>query len=264
MKHQLIIIVLAVAAHTGWSQKTIKGAYEGELVVRKSLLIINQQKDSVIRGLVYSSLLEYVPFYGLYSKREIRGTIFMPADKGDVVIIYGKLNKDTLYVTLISSIDSTVMVKSKLVKVSGSVSYNLEKTFGKISPQYDPHLVGTWVYLYEIKEDGQKAGVKPFLNGLTIDYWPNGTYSIYIPELAELTARYSTPASQRVYIRNTWFTHDGKLTTKTQMHVPPSTIERAAQMGMPTPSPSDLREFTIPYQIKGDTLIKTEKNNTKT
>lgn len=263
MRFQTAIFLLTVTSHTGWSQKQLKGAYEGELVAPKSVLLINHQKDSVLKGLVYSSPLEHVPFYGLYAKQQIRGTIFMPPEQGDIVILYGKLNKDTLHVTLISSIDSTVMVRSKLVRVSGSVNYNLEKTYGKISPQYDERLVGAWVYLFTVNEDGQKVEYNAIMPGMAVEYMANGMWTVNIPRLAELTAKYSVPASQRVYTRYTWFTHEGRLSTKSQIHFPPAMIEKAAQMGLPSPPASDTREFVSTYQIKGDTLITTDSKMTR-
>jgi hypothetical protein len=264
MKHLLIILALANSLEVAWSQKTIKGAYEGELVVPKSVLLINHHKDSVLKGMVYSSQLEHVPFYGLYTKQTIRGTIFMPPDQGDIVILYGKLNKDTIDITLVSSIDSTVIVKSKLLKVSNSVNYNLEKTYGKVVPRYDGQLVGTWLYLHAIQEDGQKIKVDPMIAGMTVEYLANGLFTVNSPRLAELTAKYSAPVGQRAYVRMTWFTQEGKLVTKTEIHFPPGMMERAAQMGLPVSSLPDASESVTAYQIKGDTLIKTDSKMMRT
>ncbi|MFN3841451.1 MAG: hypothetical protein ACK4RF_12170 [Cyclobacteriaceae bacterium] len=263
MKYALVIFLLTFIAHAGLSQKTIKGAYEGELVTPKSVLLINHQKDSVLKGLVYTSQLDNVPFYGFYAKQEIRGTIFMPPEQGDIVIMYGKLHENTIDVTLISSIDSAVIVKSKLIKVSGSTTYNISKTFGKIEPQYDEQLVGTWVYLYAVKEDGQKVEDKPFMAGMSVYYLANGTFTINIPMLAELTAKYTVPVGKRTYTRMTWFTYEDKLVTKTQIHIPPALIEKLAQMGLPAPPPTDSNEMLSAYQVKGDTLIKTDSKMTR-
>jgi hypothetical protein len=263
MKQLLIILAFANSLDVGLSQP-IKGAYEGELIAPKSVLLINYQKDSVLKGVVYSSLLEHVPFYGLYSKHTIRGTIFMPPDQGDLVIFYGKLNKDTMAITLVSSIDSTVLVKSKLLKVSNSVNYNLEKTFGKTIPRYDEQLIGTWFYLHAIQEDGQKVKDHPMTAGMTVEYLANGLFKVNTPQLAELTAKYSVPVGQRTYIRMTWFTHEGKLLTKTEIHIPTGMMERAAQMGLLAPSLPATRESVSMYQVKGDTLITTDSKMKRT
>lgn len=263
MKQLQLAGILALASLTAAGQKTIKGAYEGELVVPKSVLLINQQKDSVIKGMVYSSQLEHVPFYGIYRKQEVRGTIFMPPDQGDIVILYGKLNKDTIEVTLVSSLDSAVMVKSKLIKVSGSVNYNLSKTYGKIVPQYDEQLIGTWVYLYTIKEDGQKTEELPMMAGMSVEYLANGLFTITIPQVEALLAKHPLPLSQRPYTRQTWYTRDGKLISKSEIHFPQSMAEKAAEMGFAIPS-TNSDEFIRSYQVKGDTLITTDKKLSKT
>jgi hypothetical protein len=147
--------------------------------------------------------------------------------------------------------------------VSGSVNYNLAKTYGKIMPQYDQQLIGKWALLYTIKEDGQKAEELPMMAGMSIEYLANGLFTITIPQMEALLAKHSIPVSQRPFTRQTWYTHDGKLISKWEMHFPQSMVEKATEMGFAIPS-TNSAEFISPYQVKGDTLITTDKKLSRT
>lgn len=259
MNRQLTIsLFLCIPCGHLFAQRTMEGAYQGELIAPKSVLIISSQKDSILQGTVYSSQTEYFPFYGILSKGKIRGSIMLPPNSEDAVILKAELINDNLKTTLISSIDSVAFVESALVKVSKSPKYNLAKTFGKIEPQFDSLLVGRWETLYSLTPGGEKVDLPSEVENIIIEYHINGIETIQSALMDKLKAQ--TPIKQQIQIQSTWSTSGRKITTKTQIHIPSEIKSKMAQFGSPPPEYS---EFTADYQIRGDTLIKTSPNGAK-
>jgi hypothetical protein len=249
LNYQLtILLFLCVVCSHLFAQRTMEGAYQGELIAPKSVLIISSQKDSILQGKVYSSQSEYFTFYGIISGDKIRGSILVPPDAGDVIIFHAQSRRDTIKATLISSIDSVAFVESALVKVSKSPKYNLAKTFGKIEPQFDSLLVGEWESLYTLNHAGDTLD-SPF--DFVMQYFANGTWNFRSPMIDKLKA----PMKRQIQVRYTWSTNGRKLITKTQRHIPSEIKFKIAQYGVPTPP--EYTEHTEDYQIKGDTLITT-------
>ncbi len=251
-------LVALTSFYNTCAQKSFRGAYEGELITPRCVLIIKSQKDSVIQGSVYTDPITHFPFYGIAGKGQIRGLIMLPETQGGEMILVGTQRKDTLDVTLISAADSTVTCRSKIMKVSGSVRYNPEHTFGKIVQYLDPALIGKWDYLYSLNADGTRVPSK--ITSMTVEYNSNGTWTVTTPELQRLTSKYGS-AKTGMYVKFTWFTYKGKLTTKTQFIISGSMQEKMAAAGFPSP-PSDSETVTT-YQIRGDSLETISTSNAR-
>lgn len=253
----IITILLCIVSNQLFGQKTIEGAYVGELIAPKSVLIISSQKDSILQGRVYSSQSAYFTFYGIISGDKIRGSILVPPDAGDVIIFNAQSRRDTIKATLISSIDSVAFVESALIKVSKSPKYNLAKTFGKTEPQFDSLLVGKWESLFTLNSAGDTLD-SPAIN-MTMQYFANGTWTVRSPMIDQLNSQ--TSLRKQFAARYTWSTNGRILTTSVQVHILPGAKTNALQSGLP-PAPES-REFKEVYQIKSDTLITTSSKQTK-
>jgi len=253
----ILLLILFENSSLLFGQKTIEGAYVGELIAPKSVLIITSQKDSILQGRVYSSQSEYFTFYGILSGDKIRGNILVPPDAGDVIIFNAQSRRDTLKTTLTSSIDSVAFVESALIKVSKSPKYNLAKTFGKIDPQFDSLLVGKWESLFTLNSAGDT--IYSTAVEITVQYFANGTWTVRSPMIDQLNSQASL--RKQFQARYTWSTNGKILTTHVQVHIPPDVRTNALQSGLP--SAPESREFKEDYQIKGDTLITTSSKQTK-
>jgi hypothetical protein len=244
----LIFSLISLVASTAFGQRSLKGVYQGELISPINVLVINQHKDSIIQGSVYTNQFDHYPFFGIYNKNKIRGTITISQDTNETIILFGTLKKDTIIASLISSIDSTIMVNSKLHKRSSNINFNLDKSFGKISQQFDPKLFGKWTYVYTVNSYGE---LKSNLPPMTIEYFSNGSFAVQTPLSNQIKGTQN-------YIRMTWFTFQDKLVTKIQINFPQELKEKAAMNGMPLPPESSENWQT--YKITGDTLVTISKN----
>jgi hypothetical protein len=243
----MVLFTTAVVYSTALGQKSLVGAYEGGLLTPKGLLVIHQHKDSVLNGTVYTSPLDYVSFFGIAGKGQIRGTIMETKDRNYPVVLKGHRIDKGLQVTLVSSLDSSVLATSTLVRVSRSAKFDPEITFGRVKPEFDQKLVGFWRSVPSENPSNTK------LSGHSMEYFSNGTWTMHDPELDALRAKYG--GSSGKHATYTWFTQGDKLKTIIKLHFPPGILEKAAAMGI-TPPP-DTTEITVTYRIKGDTLIKT-------
>ncbi len=257
LKPAKLALLLSMVAICACGQRAVIGAYEGELLSSRNVLVIDSQQDSIVQGQVFTSHFESVPFVGLYSKHRLRGTIMRSAESGDMVVFLGLVKRDTIHVTLFSSVDSTDIRTSRLSKVSGRANYDVERTFGPPKVELDERLVGRWDFLFSEKASGEKIDTR--ISTFAIEYFSNGTFDVFSPLLDEI--RTSRNAGQQITITKKWFTSNGKIISTTVMHIPASVTAKMAAHGMPLP-PETSQSVDL-YEIRGDTLVTTTSAKTR-
>lgn len=238
---------LLLPVRTKWT-----GAFEGEIINPLNVLVITEQRDSVVKGKVFINHYEHYPFHGITKANRIKGVIILPPDREESIILIGELLKDSLHITLTTSSDSILYAKSRLKKVSASANYDVQKTFGKPRQQFDEQLIGKWCLMYDVSADGQR---KQNNLGICKEYMGNGSFLISSGMMEAIYNKYPE-ARTGSWSKNTWFTVNNRLIETTQIIVSEKAKETAIKFGLPIPD-EQLKEFIFNYEIKRDTLITT-------
>jgi hypothetical protein len=257
LKPTKLAVLLSLVAIYACGQRSVIGAYEGDLLGSRNVLVIDSQQDSIVQGQVFTSHFQSVPFVGLYAKNKLRGTIMRSAESGDLVVFLGLVKRDTIYVTLFSAVDSTEIRTARLAKVAARANYDVERTFGQLKVEIDERLVRRWYFLFSERASGEKIDSE--FPTFVVEYFANGTLEFFSPLLDQFRVRQNP--GQQMTITKKWFTSNGKLIFTTVIHIPPSMREKAAASGIQLPPESS--QTVESYEIRGDTLITTTSKKTR-
>lgn len=221
------ILLILLLLPNDLSAQSLDGVYTGELVSSKNAFVVSTVETLAV-GSVFLNGHDKLVFLGTFSNDSIlEGRINLL--NGDALILTGLLLKDSLLINLKSSIDTTLTVRTYLIKISSNTKYNLRKVFGRDQYSRDERLLGTWVIVGAQDQNRVKV---PFENH-TMEFKADGW--LYINSMA-INRQMSSYGLRNLEPKTKWETSGSKIISRFE----------SVMFGSV--------EHILNYSIRGDTL----------
>jgi hypothetical protein len=223
-----LLVLICSSNGTTLAQK-IKGVYFGDLISEKNTLII-KASGSELTGACYLNKTDRLDFSGTYIDGHLEGSIQL--QDGSNVTLEGRIEDGSLKLNCLINNEHK---STSLVKFSSNERYDLNDVY---SDRHDPLLVGKWETVKAIDKNGVIVSHSKSIE----EFESNGRLTTQVITLApELQGQVPSGLDPHKKVELTWYT-EGTILTRTVIN--------------------GRYPASLPYAVKGDTLIVYAAKNT--
>lgn len=243
-----IVVILSLACCQNLSAQKIRGVYHGEIITHNNVFSITS-KGTVAIGSVYLNPYNKLSFLGNFTDGLLQGDIIDP--NGDNKYLIGGLVNDSLFIKIISYLDTSQVRFSWLARVSFNPKHDPTKLFDREATEYDPKLFGSWLLKMTLDQNGVENTKEIIRNeNIEYSYWEGGSSTFSSNSLKRMNVSKYMP-------QRSWETKGNKLITTTIF--PPLPVpSKPLPFALPTPPTGPVKSIST-YEIRNDTLIIFDK-----
>jgi hypothetical protein len=151
------------------------GVYQGKIISENNVLVLSTTAGTAV-GTIHLNKAEKIVLLGTVANDMLSGS-FKHGDKS--WNLTGRIRNDSLVFHLISGKEN---FSAKLKKLSSSTSFKFDKLLNE-PPRYDSRVIGTWKFLYNVKDGTVSRPVNSFSKGAYYQFNATGSCRLRSPAL---------------------------------------------------------------------------------